>query len=387
MPVPDRPIRRRGVSWRWGVTWRGAPFMPFMAGRAPAARAPRKFEHHRERTMTVLITGATGRIGREVTRRFLAAGRPVRVLTRRPHRAGEIVSPGTDAAPDIHEWHPSTEPVPMAALEGVSVLVHLMGETLEGRWTTEKKERLVESRVVTTRKIAEAAVAARVPYLVSASSFAVYRGARGEVYDEGSPLGAPKGFYRTLVHDWEAAAREAEHGGVRVCRVRVGLVTGPGAWPRELVRAFARGLGVRYGDGQQIVPVVALEDAARMLVWAAEEADLAGPLNCVAPYGMRLESALGLIAEATGRAQRLRIPAWAVHLLHGARAPLLTGSYNIRPKVALARGFTFSYPRAVEAVKETVAAMVAEMQGPRDEGKTCGGRAGREPQETRTGRP
>ena len=294
--------------------------------------------------MAILITGATGLIGRALANRLLGVGVGVRVLSRRPHRIREYFGDKVD----FFEWHPMTETPPSVAFAGIDVVVNLMGEPVRGRWTREKKRRIRDSRVVSTAKIV-AEIGARPIRLINASSFAIYPGKPGEAYTETSPLGPAKSFIQSVARKWEATALEASHASVAL--MRFGMVTGPDAYPRGYVRRFARGRGIMPGTGDQIVPLIDIDDVVLMLIWAASRPELTGPINCVAPQLARLSAVIERVEALTGRKRRMTTPPWFSRMISGPSAVYHLGSWDVRPDAALAHGFEFLRPDA-EAILE-----------------------------------
>lgn len=311
--------------------------------------------------MTVLITGATGLIGRAVTGRFLHIGAEVRVLTRRPHRAREMFG----EAVGIVEWHPMTELPPDRAFQDVDLVVHLMGEPVRGRWSQTKRERVRASRVVTTEKIADA-IAGKPVRLLSASSFAIYPGQLGESYDERAPLGEPASFVKSMIHDWELAAFRAHEQGASVAILRFGMVASPGGYPNWMVEAFAAGRGVLPGDGAQIVPVVDIEDVSLMVLWAAGHPEIQGPVNCVAPSNLPMSTVVEKVSAAAGRGPRLKVSPRLARFLLGPNAEYFVPSYDIKPHVAIQAGYEFLHPDANEILGRALQGSGAAAAGPAD---------------------
>jgi hypothetical protein len=297
--------------------------------------------------MAVLVTGASGLLGRAITNSLLADGVDVRAVGRdRP--ALDALYKGRVAA---SQWEPGAEDFPKATLQGVTAVFHLMGEPVGGRWTKSKKARIVTSRVTSAQKLARAIGGAPVR-LISASSFGIYPGQRGEVYTEETRLDAPrKTFIQSTLRAWENAALSATEGETKVTVIRFGMVAGPEAYPKKLVRLFRRIGGAIVGDGGQIVPIVDIEDAVRMMRWAAEGHAGEGAINCASPNLPRFQEVAEAIAARLGKPVKLRIPDWLARPVLGGSADYFLLSYDVRPAKALARGFTFMHdqPKAILA--------------------------------------
>ncbi len=286
--------------------------------------------------MTVLITGATGLIGRAITQSYIEDRESVRVLTRDADKARRIFG----HAVETFEWQPGEQPVPDAALEDVETVFHLMGEPVGGRWTAAKMERLMQSRVVSAQKLADA-LRGRKCRFISASSFGIYKGRRGEVYEETAPLGKPETQVQELLQAWERAVASAEAPETRVNMVRFGMVCSIDGYPKKLVRLFRKGAGFVAGDGRQIVPIVDIDDAVGMLRWVAAGQAGDGPVNCVAPQLPDFEHVAQSISRHVEKPVRFRIPNWLARPILGGSADYFLLSFDVRPRKALDRGYNF----------------------------------------------
>lgn len=288
--------------------------------------------------MTILITGATGLIGRALTNSLLDDRESIRVLTRDPAKADAVFGGRVEAL----AWQPATDPRPPAALDGVDTIFHLMGEPVGGRWTAAKVERLIQSRAVSAGKLADAVRGRRCRF-ISASSFGIYRGRRGEVYEETTPLGAPQTQVQTILQAWEKAVASAEAPETRVNMVRFGMVCSTEGYPRKLIRLFRKGAGFIAGDGEQTVPIVDIDDAVGMLRWIASGQAGDGPVNCVAPDLPNFRDVAQAISQRLGKPVRLRIPDWLARPILGGSADYFLLSYDMRPRKALDRGYNFRH--------------------------------------------
>ena len=295
--------------------------------------------------MSIVITGATGRIGRATMALLRQTGAPIHVLTRNLARASELY----ENCAEIHEWHPLSSPAPAAAFRDAEVVINLMGEPVGGRWSKAKLDRVVHSRIVGTDRLAQAMRDHRLRF-VSASSYAIYPGHAGEIYTEGTALEAPANSVQKMIQDWEQAALRAKRTGASVAVLRFGMVSGgdPAAahplFPHVLARQCQRGYGALMGDGTQVVPLIDVGDAARLTVWAATEPDIQGPINAVAPVPLTLGQIGEKINEVTGQGARFSVPPWAAKIWLGRSASYTLGSYAIQPVVANAGGFQFATP-------------------------------------------
>ncbi len=230
--------------------------------------------------MKVLITGATGFIGQRVTHRLQASGHTVLGLTRNPERAMKAV-PGIE----FHQWEPG-RPVSADLMREVDAVVNLAGESVNGRWTREKKARIMDSRVQGTRSIVDAINAAGTPkVLVNASAVGVYGDRGDDVLTESSKPG--EGFLKEVVMRWEEEAQVAGQSGSRVARLRFGIVLGPeGGAMQKLLPLAKMGVSGPLGSGKQWWPWVHVDDLTAAIETALTQ-DLSGVFNVTAPQPMR----------------------------------------------------------------------------------------------------
>ncbi len=255
-------------------------------------------------------------------------------------------------------WDPARGMIEAERLSGLDAVVHLAGENIgAGRWTASRKARILESRVIGTRLLCgELARREKPPRVFICASAVGYYGDRGaEVLDEESPPG--KGFLADVTRQWEAATGAAERAGMRVVRLRFGMVIGPkGGVLGRLAIPFRLGVGGRLGGGTQYMSWIALDDLARLAVHALADESLSGAVNAVAPETVTNREFTRVLARVLGRPAVLPAPAWALRLALGERADaLLLTSARVTPKRALASGFSFLHPELEGALRYALA--------------------------------
>jgi uncharacterized protein len=299
--------------------------------------------------MTILITGATGLIGRVLTQTLLDNGARVRILTRRPHRALELFDDRVNA----YEWHPRSEPLPAGALDGVERIVHLLGEPLLGRPTPAKRERIVASRRIATGRLLEALDRRRV-HLILASSVAVYGFGAGPPIGEQSAVEPPRAGLPLELRGCEEAAEAARGNGSLVTLVRLGLVMAPGAFPAMLVRLMESGIAWRDQHADAVVPAIDLTDAAALFAWLAFDKPIDGAVNAVAPQPLRSADLEALVLHVVRRKPVIRLPRWILRRHIGALADLLHSRRQIVPQRAIDARFAFARPDPMESAKHVL---------------------------------
>lgn len=285
------------------------------------------------RPLRIVITGASGFLGRSLVPFLTTGGHEVVTLAR-----GDREGPS---------WDPSTGRLDPALLEGADAVIHLAGENVAGgRWTEARKERIRQSRIDGTGLVARTIAGMERPpaVFVCASAIGCYGDRGEEPLDETSALG--EGFLADVVRSWEGMCAPAVEAGVRVANLRFGIILGAsgGALGRMLT-PFRLGLGGRLGAGHQVMSWVSVDDAAAAVLHALRTADLAGPVNVTAPEPVTNRIFTKTLGRVLGRWTVLPVPAFALRLLFGEMgdAVLLRGA-RVLPKRLLATGFRFRHP-------------------------------------------
>lgn len=296
--------------------------------------------------MRVLVAGGTGFIGRSLILELLAAGHDAVVLTRRPQEARAVLPPGVG----VRGWSPP-EPLESSVLAGTDAVVNLAGAGIARRWTDAAKREILSSRTAATTALIQAmqTLSARPRVLVNASAVGYY-GPRGdEIVTETDPPGDD--FLAQVCREWEAAATGAEALGVRVVRLRIGLVLGRGGALSRMSLPFRFFVGGPMGSGQQWMPWIHMDDLTGLVRFALDNDGLSGPVNGTAPNPVRN----GDFALALGRVLRrpagLRTPAAALRLVFGEMAGMLLTGQRAIPQAALAAGYRFRYQELVPALE------------------------------------
>lgn len=298
--------------------------------------------------MTILITGATGLIGRALTQSLLDQSADVRVITRRPHRVLEAFSAYSNRILAF-EWHPRTEPFPPEALEGVERIIHLMGEPIYGPAKREQRHRIARSRRLATKRLAEALGRQKV-HLIMASSASVYGFGAGPPVGESSALRPPRDKLALALLGCEEEAEQIAASGSTVTFVRLGLVIAPDAFPEPLRQLHASGFTWRTPHQDAVVPVIDIDDAVAVLAWLARARRVAGAIHAVAPEPLRSADLKSLLEEAAPRRLRVALPRVALRRAVGALADVVHNRQQIVPQRLLDAGFEFERPNPLDSV-------------------------------------
>jgi hypothetical protein len=291
--------------------------------------------------MKVVISGASGLVGKALTDNLRADGHTVAHLVR---------STGAVAPGDIR-WTPTSASIDVRALEGADAVVHLSGASVAGgRWNLARKQLIRSSRVDTTRLLVDSIAQLRHKprVFVCASAIGFYGDRGDEILTEASVHGTD--FLSFVVRDWEGEAARAEHSGIRSVMLRFGVIlAADGGALSQMLRPFKKGLGGRLGSGEQWMSWIALEDTIRVIRAAIGDAltdasPLKGPVNVVSPNPVRNSEFTRALANVLGRSARFRVPAFALRLALGEMAnALLLSSQRVRPERLLSAGYSFKY--------------------------------------------
>ena len=294
--------------------------------------------------MKILISGASGLVGKSLASALQADG----------HSVSRLVRPGNARAAGDVAWDPHAATVDVAAMEGFDAVVHLSGANIaERRWTPARKAELRSSRIDTTRVLVDAlATLEKKPGVFVCASAIGFYGDRGEeILTESSTNGTD--FISLLVRDWEAEAVRAEMSAIRVVRLRFGVVLSRegGALPRMLM-PFKFGLGGRLGSGRQWMAWIALEDAIEIIRAAVTDDRMAGALNVTAPNPVRNADFTRATASVLGRPAFFAAPAFALRLAVGEMADaLLLASQRVVPERLVELDYKFRFAELEPALR------------------------------------
>jgi uncharacterized protein len=293
--------------------------------------------------MRVAITGASGLIGSALSRSLADEGHDVVRLVRSRSKAGK----------GVVFWDPESGEVDTPSLEGIDAAVHLSGETVAGRWTRKKKQKIHASRVGSTAVLCDALARLDSPpgTLVCASAVGYYGDRGDEVLTEQSEPGT--GFLADVVRDWEAASRNAADAGIRVVNIRSGIVLSPnGGALAMMLRPFRLGLGGRLGSGRQWMSWIALDDEIGLLRHALVTPQLSGSVNATSPNPVTNREFTKTLGRVLRRPAVLPAPTPVLKLVFGefAREGLLTGQRAL-PERAQASGYRFAHPDLEQALR------------------------------------
>jgi uncharacterized protein (TIGR01777 family) len=299
--------------------------------------------------MRIAITGSSGLIGGGLAHSLEADG----------HQVVRVVRNASSAPPGRVHWDIDRGEIDAAGLEGLDGVVHLAGEGIgEKRWTEDQKRKVLESRTKGTQLLADALASLDVkpPVLVSGAAVGVYGDRGDEQLTEASSPGT--GFLAEVVVAWEAAAAPAEAAGIRVPRIRTGIVLDAdgGALPR-MARLCRFGILGKIGSGRQWMSWIALADeiaAIRFLL--SPDCGVQGPVNLTAPGPVTNEVFTKALGRVLHRPTFVPVPSVGPKLLLGAElaTALLLEGQRALPDVLLDAGFEFQHPDLEPALRDVL---------------------------------
>lgn len=308
-----------------------------------------------EQRGTVVVTGATGLIGKPLTRRLIADGYSVVIFSRDPERARSTI-PG---AAEYVAWQPDTVGPWAASLDGALGVIHLAAAPLfEGRISRPAFEAAERARVESTTTLVNAIAQAQVKpgVFISGSAVGAYgmsRRSDREVTEQSEPI---MDDWARGAATWERAALAAESLGVRTVVVRSGVVLGydGGALVAQLPQ-YERGFGAVVLPGSQWMPWIHITDEVGVIMRCVEDDRARGPVNASAPYPVRQREFAQTVGRALGQPVRLRIPGVVLSMFMGEPARAILYNHRMIPQRILDLGYTFVFPRLDEAVRDIIA--------------------------------
>jgi len=286
--------------------------------------------------MKLAVTGSSGLVGSHLMPLLIGRGDDViRLVRSRPQPGKKEI-----------QWDPTSGDIALTGLEGLNGVVHLAGENIAtGRWNTQKKKRIRDSRVQGTRLLAEylTKLEPAPTVMVSASAIGFYgnRGAE-QLTEESSP---GDDFLAEVCQEWEKATEPLRKKEVRVVNLRFGVILSPsGGALKKMLLPFRMGLGGRVGDGRQYMSWISLDDVLHAILHTLSTDSLQGPVNVVSPHPLTNGEFTKILGRVLSRPTLFPMPAFAARLVFGEMADaLLLSSTRVEPSGLLKSGYQFKH--------------------------------------------
>ncbi|MCG3727972.1 TIGR01777 family oxidoreductase [Vibrio cincinnatiensis] len=298
--------------------------------------------------MKILITGATGLIGRELTKQLMT--HDLVILSRDIHRAKQQLAHVHDQRLSFIETLDS-----LSNLDGYHAVINLAGEPIaDKRWTQSQKQSICQSRWSITEKLVALIHASTSPpsVFISGSAVGYYGNQQDHPFDESRQVHSTQ-FPHYVCAKWEQIARRAESERTRVCLLRTGIVLSTeGGALTKMLPPYRYGLGGPIGQGEQYMPWIHMCDMVRAITYLLETEHAQGPFNLCAPHPVKNREFSRCLASTLKRPHLLFTPKWAIRLLMGEASILLFDSIRAKPKKLTELGFQFTYSRIEPALKQ-----------------------------------
>ncbi len=262
-----------------------------------------------------------------------------------------------EKSPDIILWDPLKNQISdLSLLEDLNAVVHLSGESLIGRWSARKKNRMRQSRVLSTRFLVDIFSKLKKPpkTFICASAIGYYGDRGEEELTEFSSIGT--GFLSELCREWESAAQRASDLGIRVVNLRIGIVLShKGGMLGSLLPIFRKGLGGVVGSGGQYISWVSIDDLCRMIVYLVQNEGLSGHINAVAPTPVTNMEFTKTLATVLGRPSWFSVPSFAIKAFFGEMGYwTMLASTRVLPQRLQSSGYEFMHEDLRHALEEIV---------------------------------
>lgn len=287
---------------------------------------------------TVLITGASGYIGRHLQHKLTEKGYAIRTLTTQKINSN---------VEDCFYWNPETGDVNKKAFESVDYIIHLAGASIgTHRWTEQRKKLITESRVKSTKLLFSKIKLYKIPLkaFISASATGYYGSVTNDtIFDEESP--AADDFLGKVCHDWEMAADKFSNAGIRTVKLRTGVVLSKDAPAlKKMLMPIKLGIGSPLGSGRQYMSWIHIEDLCNIYIRAIEDEGFSGAYNAVAPQQITNREMMKTLAKIHHKPYWFPpVPAFILKMMLGEMAVIILKGSRVTPKRLIEKGFQFQH--------------------------------------------
>jgi len=301
--------------------------------------------------MNVLVTGATGFVGKRLCKKLYEQGHAITVLS----RSGEKAKDAFPFPVKAFAWDASKENPPAEAFNGVEGVVHLAGEGIaDKRWSESRKRAIHDSRSGGTQKLVKtiSGLSKKPKVVVSASAIGWYGNRGNEELTETSSLGT--GFLPEVCRDWEKPI-DSLPSEIRTVKIRIGIVLGTeGGALKKLLPIFKLGAGGPIGKGDQWMSWIHVDDLVSLLAFSINEEKAKGVLNGVTPVPVTNADFSKALGAALHRPAFMPTPAFALKLALGEMSEIVLASQKVLPKATLATGFSYQFADITSAFADIV---------------------------------
>lgn len=300
--------------------------------------------------MKIVIAGGTGLIGSRIVERLSKDRNSIVILTR---GTKQPYSENNDNITYV-KWNPSITDRWIDHLSHADAVINLSGESIAAkRWSKKQKEKIIQSRVIPTQTLVSGIrqVSPRPGLLLNASAVGYYGNvADGEV-DELYPVG--QGFLAETCFQWEKESFNASPLGVRVVNLRIGMVlSGEGGALPRFAMPFKLFLGGYFGNGNQWMPWIHIDDLVSAIVFILTNHEIYGPVNAVSPSPVTMKQFSKILGHVINKPSFIPVPSFILKLILGEMSEMLLTGQKAVPKKLLQYGFQFKFNKLEEALKD-----------------------------------
>ena len=300
---------------------------------------------------TVLITGASGLIGKALTKSLMKQGHEVRVLTTQKSKTQSKLTP------KAYYWNPLSHQIDHSSLDGVDTIINLAGAPIAQRWTKSTKTRIKDSRTASLSVLLDAIQSKKTPlnHLISASAIGIYVDSKTQYYEESDDSFDDNSFLRTVVKDWEAAAVPFSEMGVKVSVLRIGIVLDQhsGALPK-LIIPIKNYVGSPLGTGDQWQSWIHRDDLVSMFSHVLSK-ECEGTFNAVSPNPVQQFELTKAIAKFLKKPLLFpNVPETVLKLILGEMSAIVLESQRVCAKKIQSTGFSFQFHEISAALNHLI---------------------------------
>ncbi len=281
----------------------------------------------------ILITGATGNLGRKVSFELAKLGHEIVVVSRSEKSAREkLLFPAKVICKNLNR-----EALTAQDFIGIDSVIHLMGETIDGRWTDSKKSAILNSRIQSSKNLL-LNMPSSVETVISASAQGFYADSKDQLVSESDEKGS--GFLNDVCNQWEAPFRNLKQ---RTVQLRIGIILDPQSGAlKKMIPLFQKNLGASLASGEQYMSWISIQDMANVVLHVLKTENLSGPINCSTENAVTNSVFTKYLCDALSVIKLPNVPAFMLKLLFGEMSTILIGSIRMNPKKLLDSGFRFN---------------------------------------------
>ncbi len=298
----------------------------------------------------IIVTGATGLIGKKLCMELIKSGNEISVFTRDPERAKSVIND----AKEYVNWDYETSEKWEEYLNGKNAVIHLAGESIAGmRWNSNYKKSIFNSRIISTRKLVNAIekVEQKPSIFISASAVGYYGNAGNDELTESSKNG--NDFLAEVCNDWELEAEKVEQFNLRSVSVRTGIVLDKESGAlKKMLLPYKLFLGGSLGSGNQWFPWIHIDDLINIYLYILNNSSVDGPINASSPNPVTMKVFSKKLGKILHRPSFFNVPLFALKIAIGEAAESVVASQRVIPEKLLKNGFKFKFEKIDGALKD-----------------------------------